>query len=80
MTWDLNDPVGRLRAAEALGHEGYKKAMEEHIKKSTIKNVAGHDLRRVRSQRFGPLIMVGKTNTAFRTIEEAVAYAEKNPA
>lgn len=79
MAYDLNDPVGRLRAAEALGPDGYNKAMEDHFRKSSFMTVAGHNLRRV-SSRFGTLIAVGNTGRAFSTIPEATAYAEANPA
>jgi hypothetical protein len=76
--FDLNDPADRARAIEHLGIERYRLLMEEHRRRSIIKTVAGHDLRRVFTG-FGPLIHVGNTKTAFQTLEQAEKFANEHP-
>lgn len=77
MNWD--DPAERLRLAERVGPDGYNKAILAHHRATTVSTVNGHAIRPVNS-RFGRLFMVGNTGTAYRTIEEAEAFARKNPA
>lgn len=78
MAHDFETPEGRYRAIEALGPKRYNEEIRAHHKRSVIKTVAGHDLRPV-SSRFGRLIMVGSTGTAFQTLEQAEAHALANP-
>lgn len=41
--------------------------------------IAGHQLSVVVDGRFGPLVRIGRTVHAFRTIPEAIEYAEHHP-
>lgn len=75
MSYDLDTPEGRLAAAEALGPDGYNRAMRDHQARHAVDVVNGHRLRWVPS-RFGRLCMVGATRRAFRTLAEARAFAE----
>jgi hypothetical protein len=59
--------------AELLGR------FEEHRAASVVATVNGHEIRRVVSARFGVLYAVGGSGTAFGTLEEATAFAEKTP-
>lgn len=76
---DLTTPQGRLAAAEALGPDGYNKAMQAHIDNTTLEVVAGHRIRRIDGTRFGTLYQVGIIK-AFATIEQAREFATENPA
>lgn len=49
------------------------------ITKDAMPIIAGHVLRKVLSQRWGLLYHVGRTDRAFKTIEEAIDYAGDNP-
>ncbi|MEX3859669.1 hypothetical protein AB3X94_37395 [Paraburkholderia sp. BR10923] len=77
MSWNLDTPEGRFAAAEALGPEGYNRAMLEKFERDTVQVVNGHPIRRVAS-RFGQLFMVDGTGLAFYTLAEAITHAEHN--
>jgi hypothetical protein len=72
--FDLNTPEGRLAAVEALGPAEYNAAMRKAFAANRITVVNGHALRRVAS-RYGQLIMVGATGTAFRNLDAAESFA-----
>lgn len=77
MSHDFATPEGRAVAAEQLGH-GYNAAFAAWRESQVLETVAGHKLRPV-ATRFGRLIQVGDTGTAFRWIGEARDYAEAHP-
>lgn len=72
INWD--DPSERAQLIEEIGPDAYNRALQEHKAQSVIETVAGHQLRRVGSA-FGPLIAVGDTGRAFKSIEAAREYA-----
>jgi hypothetical protein len=76
MDWD--DPVARLALIERIGTQAYNDALAEHIRKTTLSTVGGHGIRAIRT-RFGRLYQVMGTDKAFRTKEQAEAYAAANP-
>lgn len=78
---NLDTPEGRYAASQALGPEGYNKAMAEHAKANTVATVNGYSLRWVMSGRFGALCSVVESpdKVAFRTLDEATAYANGLP-
>lgn len=76
--FDMSDPAQRAFLADKLGPEGYNKAMDEYLRRQTVVNVNGHDLRMVQT-RFGTLYHVGTTPKAFSTLPEAIAYAQETP-
>jgi len=69
----------RRAAAEALGPDGYNKAMADHFAASTVATVNGYSLRWVSSS-FGRLCQVVDTVMAFQTVVQAAKYAESLPA
>lgn len=76
MNWD--DPAERLALAERVGHDEYNRQLREHLAATVVSRVGGHDIRPVNT-RFGQLFHVGKTESAFRTQDEAEQYALDNP-
>lgn len=74
INWD--DPEARLALIESVGVAEYNRQAEAHRTNSTIETVNGHRIRPV-SSRFGRLFMVGDTGTAFATLEQARAFANK---
>lgn len=76
MNW--NDPTDRAALAESIGIAEYNEALAEHVKDSTVADIAGHAIRTV-GTRFGELYAVGETGQAFRTLNEAETYAYTNP-
>lgn len=72
--FDLDTPEGRLAAVEALGPEGYNRAMADKLVRDTVLTVNGHPIRTVMS-RFGRLYAVGATGRAFGTLGEATTFA-----
>lgn len=71
----FSDPAYRA----SLSPERYEAERLSALDANTIETRAGHRLHYAFS-RFGRLVHVGKTNTAFRTIEQARDYADANPA
>ena len=76
MDWD--NPAERLALIERIGTQAYNDALAEHVRQTTISTVGGHGIRAMRT-RFGRLYQVMGTNKAFRTLEQAEAYAAANP-
>ena len=76
MNWD--NPEERYNLIMRIGADDYNKAFDEYKKSITIKTVGGHAIRPVNT-RFGRLWECGTTGRAFASIEEADAYAAKNP-
>jgi uncharacterized protein YeaO (DUF488 family) len=76
MDWD--DPASRYALIEQIGPEAYNKALEDHIKETTVAVVGGHAIRPVGS-RFGRLFQVGNTEYAFQTLPQAEKHASDNP-
>jgi hypothetical protein len=74
INWD--DPEARLALIESVGVAEYNRQAEAHRTNSTIEIVNGHRIRPV-SSRFGRLFMVGDTGSAFATLEQARAFANK---
>jgi hypothetical protein len=72
--YDLDSPEGRLRAAEALGPDGYNAAMAAKRAASIIETVNGQPIRTVNGGRWGRLFQVGN-GSAFATLEQARAHA-----
>ena len=77
INWD--DPAARCRLIDSIGPDAYNKAFAEHLKKSTVATINGHDIRPVQT-RFGRLFAVGKTGKAYRTMAEAEQFAVATPA
>jgi len=75
---DLDTPEGRLAAAEALGPDGYNRALQNHFGKNTVKIVNGYALRWV-SSRWGRICMVEGDGGGFSTLEAAEARANSLP-
>lgn len=76
---DFDTPKGRLAAAEALGPDGYNRAMDEHRQRQIVATVGGHAIRRVATPRFGIVWMVGDTGRGFPTREGAEGFAAQHP-
>ena len=74
MNW--NDPEQRLALIERVGSDEYSRLHREEMQRQTIRTVNGYPLRYV-STRFGRLVAVDGTGRAFRKLDEAVAFAEK---
>jgi len=76
MDWD--NPAERLALIERIGTQAYNDALAEHLRQTTISTVSGRGIRTIRTK-FGRLYQVMGTGKAFRTLEEAKAYAAANP-
>jgi hypothetical protein len=76
MDWD--DPGARLNLIEAVGPDEYNRRIRQHHADSTVATVNGYRIRPVGS-RFGRLFMVEGPGRAYRTQEEAEAYAASLP-
>lgn len=72
---DWSDPLARLKLLESIGPDAYNKAMERHFAEETVEVCNGYPLRRVAS-RFGTLISVDGTGSAYRDLERARAVAQ----
>lgn len=79
MSIDWSDPVARLRLIESVGIEEYNRQIEAHLAASVVARAAGRAINRIQT-RWGTLYNVGGLNVAFRTVAEAVAAAEAQPA
>lgn len=75
MDWD--DPKARLALIENVGHAEYNRLLEQHIKQTVIKTVAGHNIRPI-STRFGRLFQTGDGH-AFYKLDKAEDYAKAHP-
>jgi hypothetical protein len=75
---DWNDPEARAHLIDRVGAEEYNRQFAAHRAASVIATVNGYHIRPVGS-RFGRLFQVGDTGTAFRTLDEAKAFANKEP-
>ena len=76
MNWD--DPIARFNLIESVGPAEYERLQAEHLKASTVAVINGHAIRPVGS-RFGRLLMVGNTGTAFGKQSEAETFAGGQP-
>ena len=76
INWD--DPEERANLLYEIGVYAYNVAFSRHIKQSTVLIVAGHSIRPIGSP-FGELWLVGNTDRAFSTPEQAETYARVNP-
>lgn len=77
--YDLSKPEHRAAAIEALGPEGYNKAMAEYRQRMIVCTEAGHPIFRIENTRFGTLFGVGDTGNAFGHLANAIAHARANP-
>jgi hypothetical protein len=77
MTINWNDPTERFRHIERVGVDEYNRQFQEHRRQSIVATINGHDIWPVNC-RFGRLFMVGGTDTAFRTLDEAKKFATNN--
>lgn len=75
---DWNDPAQRGELIRRVGIDEYNRRHDEHRAESVIETVAGHALRRMGS-RFGPLIAVGATGNAYKSLDDARRYAASYP-
>lgn len=73
MNWD--DPAHRLALIEIVGIPEYNRLHAEQRERETIGTENGYKLRRVGS-RFGSLVQVVGTDSAFATLIEARNYAQ----
>ena len=73
----MNDPSYRADLMEQVGIKKYNELMDKHIKDSTVDTVNGYPIRKV-SSRFGMLYAVGGTTKAFKTLDQARDFANKN--
>ena len=67
---NFNDAASRAAFMERVGHDAYDAAPKAHMDASVIETLNGHGIRPV-GTRFGRLLAVGSTGSAFRTIGEA---------
>ena len=72
MNWD--DPSARHRLIERVGIDEYERQFAAHLAASTVATVNGHAIRPVGS-RFGQLFAVGATGKAYKSLEDAKAFA-----
>jgi hypothetical protein len=77
INWD--DPEARFRLIERVGVDEYTRLYFEHMRRSTVVTVGGHDIRSINTGRFGWLFVVGDTGRAFSTQAQAETYVRKNP-
>jgi hypothetical protein len=75
---DWNDPEERAALIERVGPQRYNALQARELNAATIVRVNGFAIREVGSQ-FGRLFAVDGTNSAFKTLAEAKAFAEKQP-
>lgn len=73
---DWNDPAARSRLIDRVGIAEYNRLHADQMARDAVVTVNGHRIRKVGS-RFGTLFAVDGTGKAFRTIEEATAFASK---
>ena len=71
---DWNNPEARLALLERVDANEYNRLHSEKMKADTVETVNGHAIHKVQSG-FGQLFAVGATNRAFKTMEEARAFA-----
>ena len=76
MNW--YDPAERAALIERVGIDEYNRLHAEHMRDSIVAVVNGHCIRMV-GARFGRLFAVGKTDQAFRTLDEAIQSANASP-
>ncbi len=74
-TASFDDPAYRAQ----LSPERYEAERLAHLEANTIEVRAGHRLRYVNT-RFGRLVHVGETDSAFSALEDAQQFADANPA
>lgn len=77
MNWD--NPSDRAALIERVGPAEYNRQFLAHIEASTVSRAGGHRIVPVNT-RFGRLFSVHGTGNAFGKLEEAEAYATRNPA
>lgn len=74
----MMSPEERYRYLRANGTDAYNRMMREQFDRDTVATANGYGIRRVDS-RFGTLYMVEGTSSAFRTVDEAVNFANAQP-
>jgi len=77
MNWD--DPQARAELIGRVGPDEYNRLFSEHQRSTVIETVNGHDIS-PKNTPFGRLFAVGNTRRAFKTLEQAKAFAGKEPA
>jgi hypothetical protein len=71
---DWNNPEARLALLERVGANEYNRLHSEKMEADMVETVNGRAIHKVQSA-FGQLFAVGATNRAFKTVEEARAFA-----